>query len=178
MHKCSESYPDLIKSWKEGWKDYIHIPSADSRPIAELAKTCAMILRVDLDVQPGYIRVMAALKNIAAHCSNHPDWRDKNLYSINQAISTIMQQMTAAKKLQKEVEHDRSGADRIYLHQKSQREKAEDDMRRERERLRKEFEQNWTEEQEREYQAYMKSITPSKVISMTPADDQAIKKAK
>lgn len=176
MHKVNEISQDLIRSWKKGWNDYVVLPGRDEKPILDLARECAKILKVDLDEQKGFLRVMEALEKIGKFCGSDKNWWDKNLFTINQCLSTIMQEMQAKKKSQKAAEYDLTAADRLYGQQKTERRRAEEEMRKESDRLKIEHEANWTDEDEAGYQKYMKSLQPGRVIPIGIMQDPEISK--
>lgn len=177
MHKNNELLQDLLQSWKKGWNNYIDFPSRDYKPIEELAKAVAFKLNVDIDTDLGYKRVLMAIPHIAAYCSRSRDWRDKNLYTINQAIQTIMQEMVAEKLAEAEVRHEKLAAEREYERSKSQRSKLEQDMWEASQKMKKEYEENWTPEDQAGYEKYMRSLQPGKVISIDLIESKRIQKA-
>jgi hypothetical protein len=177
MHKVNELSHDFLQSWISAWTDYILFPKEDSQPIYEMAQECARIARVDLDEETGFIRVLAALGSIARYCSQSKEWRDKNLFKINQCLQTIMQEMMADKKTRTEAINAQTEAGRVFEHGKTERGKAEKEMKEETIRLKQEHEKNWTAEEEASYQAYMRKIELGRVISIDLAKEKHINKA-
>ncbi len=177
MHKCNNISHDFLKSWMSGWPDYTLMIERDSEPVLEIAQQCARRLQVDLDEGTGFNRVLMAIRKIAEWCGKDKDWRSENLYSINQAIQTIMQKMIAGKKSQEEADYEQRSAQRAYELSKTERGKAEKAMEEENKRLKEEYDTNWSEDDQKGYEAYMRRITPGRVISIDLAQEKHINKA-
>jgi len=177
MHKVTELSHDFLQSWKSGWPEYVCFPEKDSPLILTIAQECAKVIGVELDEEPGFKRVLIALKRIAQWCGDDKDWRKCNMYQINQAIQTIMQNMIAGKKSEEEALFERTAAQRVFEQSRTERGKAEKAMEEEKQRLQKEHEKNWTAEEEASYQAYMRKIELGRVISIDIAKEKHINKA-
>lgn len=177
MHEVNKLSQDLMKSWKKGWPEYIHMPAQDNEPIIAIARECAKLARVDLDEEEGFLRVINGIQKIAEFCRSTKRWRSDNLYQINQAIQSVLQQMMGKRWDQEEEEYEKSLADRVYNESRARREKHEEEMRISSEASKKWVEENCTEEDDAKYQAWMKSIQPGRVISIDQGRDQDLNKA-
>lgn len=168
MYKCNEFSLELIIYWKKGWPDYAHIPGKDEAHIMNMAKDIAAALTKDLSSPSGKEKVMEAITRVGSFCSRHKDWRDKNLYTMNQCIQTILQQMIAAKKAEKEAKDEIMGAEKAYqkaVRDRTDREKllAESEAK-----SKKWYEENWNEEKQKEFEEWKKRMAGADVIEMFP----------
>ncbi len=177
MHKVNDLSQDFIQSWKKGWPEYIHMPEQDNRPIYEIAEKCAWIAQVSLEEEPGYRRVVKAIEVIATYCRSSKIWRSNNLHQINKALQSIVLEIQANNKARKEAEYELSGADRVYKSDQAERERIEHEMEECSKKCKEEYDKNWTEEDEIGYQAYMRRITPGRVIAFDLAKEKHINKA-
>lgn len=177
MHKVTELSHDFLLYWKSAWPNYSLMPEKDSKPILELAEACAKRIGVELDEEPGYKRVAEAIKRIATWCSNDKKWRKETMFTINQAIQTIMQEMIAGKKSEEEALYEQRAAQRAFEHSQTERGKIEKEMAKATEASKEWHEKNWTAEDQNNYEKYLRRITPGRVISIEIDQDKSINKA-
>jgi len=177
MNKINGFYQEFANSWKKGWPDYFYRPEVDNKDLYEIAQACAIVAKVDLDVEEGFTRILRALELIAKHCRSSDTWKKKNMFTIKQCLTTIVHELKAAQEEQRKAATEGNEYTRLYQIHKQQlteNERIKEEQRRESEKW---YRENWTDEQEREYQAYMKSLEGGKVIPLELAKLKSVNKA-
>lgn len=177
MHENTKLSQDFIKSWKKGWPEYIHMPDQDHEPIMSIARECARLAQVELDEEAGFLRVLKGINKIAEFCRSSKRWRSDNLYQINKALQSVLQQMMGKRWDNEEEERENSLATRIYDESKIRREKREQELREASEKSKQWAENEMTKEEEAAYEKWMRSIKPGRVISIDQGRDQDMNKA-
>src|SRR6266852_6222010 len=154
MNKATIPTPEeLIIFWKKGWPDYVVRPADDYSPLTSIMLECCKVSGEDPGTDKGKARIALAITAIAIFCYNHDDYGKKNIRYINQALPRVIHEMQYAKrsdKLQKQIDafndyYDRDKR-RAQENEKLSREGSEASL--------KWYKENWTKEDQIEYEAW------------------------
>lgn len=169
MNKISQlNASDLINYWKKGWPDYVLRPADDYPAIWSIYQQCADAARVDATDQKYYERLTAGLVAMANYCQNTDPWDKKNLHFINRATQSVLQEMNAIKRANKRAKELSFMNDQYRIDQLKVTEN-ERLLQECRDNCKKWHEENFTEEMEQEYQAWLVSRGIKKVPIEMPA---------
>lgn len=177
MHKSNKFSHDFIQSWKKNWPTHILLAERNETIIMEIAEKCARVAKVDMDEESGYYKIMAAIGSIAAFCERSKNWRDKNMYQINQALESVLIEMIAEKKARQEAQYEQTAADRSNRFAQQERAQVEKDMEKGRLKAKHWYENEMTAEEKADYEAWKKKVEMGRIIYMELAKQKSVNKA-
>jgi hypothetical protein len=155
MDKCTIPSPDeLMLFWRKGWPCYVMRPIEDYPAILAIAMESAKISGEDIEDDKGQARVKLAITAIAMYCYHSDEFGKKNIRYIEKAFPRVIHEMQYAKrssKLQAQIDAFNDYYDR-------DKRKAEENERLSHEcteRSKKWIEDNWTAEDEADYQRWV-----------------------